>query len=130
MGRGVPVQKGYPPPPLPEGLFWVRNPTPYACTALGCSGPLSDLLEGFFNLLPKSWRPVLNPQLVEQAEKQVDYLRRRRSRLPQPRTAEQLASPSGVQRGYCCLCGDTGACFTTMGDCRVAGVLQRRLGQC
>ena len=132
-GAPLKIKKGDPvPPPAPgTGLRAVSGTWP--CGEDQCTGPLAPILEGFWDLLPTAWRPGVPAAQLENFNRiNQSYLERRNSRLRPlpPRTPRPPGPPTSINAGYCCLCGETGLCFTTGGDCRFLPVLQRRHGQC
>lgn len=125
------VCRGDPPPTAAPGTGLRRVTPGYACGFDDClcrAKPLEDLLKYWFpdRPLPKS---ALDPR--PPTTERLEKLRRRRLRPP-PQPGGPTGAPitTTTTGSYCCVCGTTGACFSTAGDCRLLPVLQRSKGQC
>jgi hypothetical protein len=82
-----------------------------------------------FDTLPDGWLPKITDLDVERASRRFASRREKlKPRVPQ-RAVVEWEQPR-KNSNYCCICGLTGECWTTGGDCRLMPVLQRSKGEC
>jgi hypothetical protein len=129
FGAGIAVPKGGPPPADGADFTMVLNDPGAACSDHRCSGLFAPILTKLYDMLPSGWRPGVNPGLIRK-QRERNEERRRRYKLVGGRVVRRNPLPNASGVVGCCLCGDTGGCWSSGVDCRLLPWKQRRLGQC
>lgn len=122
--------KGFIPSDMAPGTGGRRAECGIQCGGSMCEGPLAPVLLGLFDLLPDFWRARPEDADGKILGRKLDERRAARKALPPARKRIWSDPKPHVNTGYCCLCGATGGCYSSGGDCRKAAVLQRSKGEC